>query len=434
MRQRLQPAIDHYHALIERDLGAAEHQLAELRQKQLDRKTLFGDRPISNVLRPAFLNEPMYMDVQETVYLLRQAILKIAATYFADARILREELGMQEWEIELAAIPTNIIRLSATARMDSFMTQDSFKFVEVNGEVPAGIAYIHELARIYHEMPLFQEFIRHYPVRYVSPLEHTFNGLLQTYHEEFDGREEKPSFAIVDHLDVPTVHEFMLIKAYLERHGYPCEVIDPRELDCRDGWIYANGRKIDILYRRLLMSEYYEIRDDCAAYLEGYRAQKTCFLNSFRSKMVHKKALFAFLTDERYTKILSPAHHQAITLHIPWTRRLREQRTTFRGLAIDLVEFARANRRYFIIKPNDEYGGAGVTLGFAASQAEWEEALQNGLVHGHVVQECVDIHREPFLMKTPNGWDMVPSWNAAPLLQHQPLPSRPARRLPHDGG
>ena len=134
--------------------------------------------------------------------------------------------------------------------MDSFMTKDSFKFVEVNAESPAGMAYIHELGRIYRELPLFKEFERQHPVRFVSPMEHTLAALLRTYHEEFDGREERPTIAIVDHLDTPTIHEFNLLKVYFERMGFPCEVIDPRALDCRDGWVYANGRKIDILLLR----------------------------------------------------------------------------------------------------------------------------------------------------------------------------------------
>src|SRR5690606_12054834 len=149
--------------------------------------------------------------------------------------------------------------------------------------------------------------------------------------------------------------------------------------------------------------------DDCEAYLEGYRAQKTCYLNSFRSKLMHKKAIFTFLTDETYTRVLNAQQLDAIRRHIPWTRRLREQKTSFRGLTIDLVEFARANRRYFVLKPNDEYGGKGVTLGFAASQAEWDDALDEGLRANFVVQEVVDIHREPFLVQTGDGWQVIPT-------------------------
>ncbi|MEM6645897.1 MAG: hypothetical protein AAF730_06565 [Bacteroidota bacterium] len=409
MRERLRPALDHYHQLIANDFAAAEQQMGMLHHLQREGHVLFGDRTMAHSLRPTFLTEQMYTRVQDTTYLVRQAIIKIAAAFFNNEDLLKRELGLFDWEISLASIPTNVMRLSATSRMDSFITANSFKFVEVNGESPAGLAYVHSLAEIYEQLPIFQQFTKRFPVRFVSPQRHLIHSLVHVYQDEFGGRKEKPHFAIVDRLDTPTIHEFHLLRDYLHRLGYGCEVLDPRALECRDGWVYANGQKIDILYRRLLLKEYYDIKDDCTAFLEGYKAQKTCYLNSFRTNLVHKKALFVFLTDEQYTRILTPAEQYAIAEHIPWTRRLRDQRTQFRGLDIDLVPFIRNNRSYFVIKPNDGYGGQGVTLGFNASAAEWDQAIATGLRYGHVVQEKVDIHREPFLVQQSGGWEMVPS-------------------------
>lgn len=409
MGSHLEQAIDHYNSLIERDFTRADAQLDELLQLQRSHNVLFGDRPLADSLRPTFMTDPFYTEVQDIVYLIRQAILRIAAAFFTDADILRDELGMEDWEIELAAIPTRVIRLAATARMDSFVTTDGFKFVEVNGEVPAGIAYTSELGKIYRKLDIFQEFEQTFPVRFVSPLEHTVHALLQIYHEQFDGGAECPTFAIVDHLDVPTIHEFNLIKEYLERMGHECEIADPRSLECKDGWIYANGKKIDILYRRLLMNEFYAVKAECSAFLEGYRSQKTCYLNSFRTKLVHKKALFAFLTDEKYAHVLNSRQLSAISNHVPWTRKLRQQATTFRGLPVDLVDFIRKNRGHFVIKPNDEYGGKGVVLGFQASDSEWDDAISHGLSGNYVVQEIVDIHREPFFLRTNGSWNKVPA-------------------------
>lgn len=407
MPHHLAQAITDYHTLIEKNLGASEDQLALLKHLQLERNVTFGSRPLAESLRPTFMTEANYNMIQDRVYLIRQAILHVAARFFDNEQLLRHELGMLDWEIELAAIPTNVIRLSALTRMDSFLTENSFKFVEINGENPAGIAYLHELGRIYRQLPVFAEFEKMHPVRFVSPMEHTLAALGFIYHEQFDGREERPTIAIVDKLDVPTVHEFRLLQAYFERMGFPCVVVDPRDLSCRDGWIYAGDKRIDILYRRLLMNEFYEMKDECSAFLEGYIAQKTCFLNTFRSKLVHKKAIFCFLTDEKYTDQLTQEQQAAIREHIPWTRMLRPQRTTFRGLNIDLLQFVRNNKAYFVIKPNDEYGGKGVTLGFSATQSEWEDAIEQSQTGYFVVQEAVDIHKEPFLMKTDNSWEMV---------------------------
>ena len=408
MQGKIKPAIDHYHELILKDISAAEEQLQQLYALQTEHRTTFGGRPLSHSLRPAFVSEEQYTKMQDVVYLIRQAILQIAASFFNDREHL-QDLGLTEFELEMASIPTNVIRFSATARMDAFMTENSFKFVEVNGESPAGAGYSHHLAEVYRQLPVFQKFVKTHPIRFVSPLEHLLAGLLRSYHEEFDGRVEKPSFAIVDHLDVPTFNEFVLIKEYMERFGFSCEISHPKDLEIKDGWIYANGRKIDILYRRLLMNEFHDIIDDCGAYLEGYKSQKTCYLNSFRSKLVHKKSIFAYLTDSRYTRILNTLQLQAIREHIPWTRVLRAQETNHQGRVVDLIEHIRAHREHFVLKPNDEYGGKGVVLGFESSQSEWEAGIQSAIDQDYVVQEVVDIHREDFLMKTDQGWNKLPT-------------------------
>ncbi len=399
-------AVDYYNQLIASDLSAATEQHQMLLELQKAHGVNFGGRPLTESLRPMVMGEMTYQYIQDTVYVIRQAILKIAAAFFNDRKTL-DELGLTDFEIELCAIPTNIIRMSATARLDAFLTDNSFRFVELNAEVPAGVGYMHEMSKIYQKLPVFQKFTERYPVRFVSPMEHTFQGLIRLYHEEFCGLEEKPTFAIVDHLDVPTYPEFVIIRDYLQRLGYGAEICDPRELECRDGWIYANGKKIDILYRRLLMNEFFEIQYDCQAYLEGYRAQKTCYLNSFRSKLVHKKMIFSLLTDPDYNRVLSQPELKAIRDHIPWTRKLKSARVRYRGADVDLLELIRRNKDSFIMKPNDDYGGHGVVLGFQESQDTWETAINRALQLDYVVQEAIEIGREPFLLPVNGKWESV---------------------------
>ncbi|HUK13796.1 MAG TPA: hypothetical protein VLW17_10900 [Thermoanaerobaculaceae bacterium] len=399
-------AIADYHRLITADLAAADAQLAWLVEQQHARGALFGGRPMATSLRPAFLSEATYRAVEATVFTLRRALQALADAYLTDPAVL-DELGLTELERELLAIPTKVVQLSATTRLDAFMTADSFQFVEVNAECPAGLAYCHELAGIYRELPLFRTFAAFRPVRFVSPLEHLLAGLLRVYHEEWGGAEERPSFAIVDFLNIPTYPEFLLIKSYFERHGCACEIADPRMLECRDGWIVANGRRVDVLYRRLLTNEFAAIRPECRALLDGYRAGRTCFVNSFRTKFLHKKAVFALLTDPTYASILDDHTRGVIRAHVPWTRRVREQRTEHGGERVDLLPHLRRHREEFVLKPNDEYGGKGVVIGFAASPKEWDDALDRALRHGDVAQELVRVHREPFLLRGEGGWETV---------------------------
>jgi hypothetical protein len=55
-----------------------------------------------------------------------------------------------------------------------------------------------------------------------------------------------------------------------------------------------------------------------------------------------------------------------------------------------LPELLLAERENFVLKPNDEYGGKGVLLGWQTDPAPWAEAVLSGVGRGMIAQErCV---------------------------------------------
>ena len=109
-------------------------------------------------------------------------------------------------------------------------------------------------------------------------------------------------------------------------------------------------------------------------------------VNSFRAKLLHKKMSLALLSDPRYARLYTPAQRAAIRRHIPWTRRVRPE----------LAEDIALRREKLVLKPNDEYGGKGVILGWTVSQTEWEAAIEVATTQSYVVQEAVKIPHVPF--------------------------------------
>jgi len=136
---------------------------------------------------------------------------------------------------------------------------------------------------------------------------------------------------------------------------------------------------------------------DQPALLNAYRAGAICMVNSFRSKLIHKKALFAVLTDQRRANLFTEDERTAIRAHVPWTRLVRAENSDYQGRKIDLIDFVNANRERLVLKPNDDYGGHGITIGWSADEIGWTEALRNALVNGdYLVQERVPTAREIF--------------------------------------
>ena len=156
------------------------------------------------------------------------------------------------------------------------------------------------------------------------------------------------------------------------------------------------------MYKRLLTNEFLEKVDELQPLLQAIRARAVTVVNPFRCKPIHKKAIFAVLTDDDMQPHFTEHERRAIAAHVPWTRRVREGRTTRQGHSIDLVEYARTHREDLVLKPNDEYGGKGVFIGWEASASEWEEALATALRSSYVVQEKVDLKRETFPELSPD--------------------------------
>ena len=232
--------------------------------------------------------------------------------------------------------------------------------------------------------------------------------LLSSYDEFCGGKaERKPVIAIVDLKDLPTQKEFELFRDYFEANGYDALICAPDQLEFDNGKLYFGSVAIDVVYKRLLVNEYLPIMHECPALLNAYRAGAVCMVNSFRSKLVHKKAIFAVLTNERYEKLFNDAELEAIGRHVPWTRKFRTERTINHGTEVDLVEWTRANSSKLVLKPNDDYGGHGIYIGWNSSQSEWDAAIEHALENGdYLVQERVKTAKETF----PMLFDQVGKW------------------------
>src|SRR5206468_9603614 len=103
-------------------------------------------------------------------------------------------------------------------------------------------------------------------------------------------------------------------------------VADPRELTYVDApssglapGLYAGGRRIDLVYRRVLINDIVARRDECRALLDAYEQRAVCVANSLRCKIPHKKAFFAVLTDDRHQHLFSDGERRVIRDHVPWT-------------------------------------------------------------------------------------------------------------------
>ncbi len=395
-------AVNYYHDLL-KDPDLAQASLALLDEGLQRNKLIFGGRRLSPYLRPHFVTEEDFAQVVRVCETVWGAIEKVKDAAVADESLL-DELGLTPIERELVKIDPGYRAVSPTARLDSFLTDEAYSFVELNGESPAGIAWGDAAFEIFTELPVMKRFAERYNVRRFagSPL---MLKVLLDCHQEFLGRkpDHAPHIAIVDLKGMPTLKEFELFREYFEAQGCPSIIASPDELEFTNGRLRARDFEIDIVYKRLLVNEYLPIMKEQSALLDAYRAGAFCMVNSFRSKIIHKKALFAVLTDARFKSLFSSNELEMIAGHIPWTRRVRAGKSDYYGDEIDLLKFINERRDRLVLKPNDDYGGHGIYIGWNIDEIGWDEAIHNALANGdYLVQERVPTARETFPALTPD--------------------------------
>jgi uncharacterized circularly permuted ATP-grasp superfamily protein len=338
----------------------------------------------------------------ETVWSAIEKVGRIAPT----DKVMLEQIGLTAGERELVAVDPGYENVSVTSRLDSFLTDETYQFVELNAECPAGIAYQDVAAEIFCELPLMREFTQQHKVTPMYCRRNMLDALLAIY-ERVRGRGEKPQIGIVDYKGLPTQREFELFKEFFESHGYSATVADPRDLEMREGKLQHGEFRIDLVYRRVLTTELLEKIDECQAFVEAYKTGAAVFVNSFRTKYVHKKMLFGVLTDKRHQHYFSDTEQEAIRRSVPWTRRIEQALTTYNDEEIDLLEFVRSNRDRLVLKPNDDYGGHGIFIGWESDARAWDEAIEKALAGEYIAQERVTTSREVFPFVDETGVHMI---------------------------
>lgn len=389
----LRQLTDEYHAMVADREKVGDEAIEALRQGMQDRGAIFGGRSLSPYLRPNFLTRSQFRYVGSAIRDMMAAIRVVEERAMLDSSFL-DRMGVTPGEAQLIAIEPGLTRFSYKSRMDTFLTPEAFKFVEYNAESPAGIGYGDVLQDLFYEFEPMRRLREKWPIAKSQSREEVLKTLLAAW-EEWGGRE-KPRIGIVDYLDVPTYNEFVMFREYFESRGYEAVVADPRHLEFRKGRLMAGDFGIDLLYRRVLVNELLERLEQCQALVEAVRTRSVCMVNSFRAKLLHKKLLFAALWAPDMQPHFSAAQRDSIRRHVPWTVRVAEGRVERASGAVDLVEFARAEQQRLVLKPNDEYGGKGVVIGWEKTPAEWEQALAEGLQAPCVLQERVPVARTEF--------------------------------------
>ena len=368
-------------------------------------RLLYGERPIGVALRPHLLHEKQFQALTYAAQRIANALEKVAAAVVKDPNLM-DRLSLTEAECKMALVDPGFSMAGVTTRLDAFVHGDEIKFVESNAENPSSLPDQEELNRLLFELPVMASFAKRYPLRQFSPVERLVETLLSTYREW--GGTGVPNIAILDWENLPTYHEFVLLRGRFTADGVPTIICSPDDLEYQNGELRCGAFRIDLVYKRVIIHEFLNRYDETHPLIRAYVNHDVCLVNPFRCKIMHKKAVFEMLTDERRQDWFTPNETEAIRRSVPWTRRVSDRRTTRRGRTINLLEFIRRNRSRCVLKPNDDYGGHGVYIGARLDEREWEKAIETALSTDYIVQDALNLHPEMFPIFSESDWKLQP--------------------------
>lgn len=395
----LDDAVVRYNKSLEsgpyKDLAWAE----ALHQRMEESGLSSGGRLICPFLRPNFVSRRQYDNLVKTGEALLGAIGRMEQLVLGNPTLL-SRLELLPAEKMLASIDPGYPSWQVAARLDTHVQNGHLHFVQYNADLPSGAGYEEALGDLFYDAPPLKELRKRYSMARVGGRKHFLQALLKAY-KQFGG-SKKPNIAIVEFRSSfnSGESEYKLLRDYFRQEGYAVEIVSPEQLEYRNGVLRKGGFEINIVYRRVGVQEFLIRFDLSHPLVQAYRDRAVCVVNSFRSELAHKKAMFGLLTDESVVSKFPAAERKAIREHVPWTRLVASTKTTYDERPVDLPDFITRNRERLMLKPNDDYSDQHTYHGWEMDDQGWERALKQAMRTPYVVQERVAAVRSVFPLMT----------------------------------
>jgi hypothetical protein len=395
---QLDEAISRYHRILEsepyRDLRWVKNLQDEMEARQLSA----GGRLLCPFLRPNFVTQKQYDNLVKTGEALISAVDRMLRTALASPQLL---FRMQLFPAEkmLAAIDPGYEMAEVSAQLDLQIQNGSLHVMQYNADALTGAAWSEGLSDLFYDCPPVKEFRRRYNLTRVGGKKPFLSALLKAYKmfaANF-GTKPKPNIAILEFRDPTGRSEYEIYRDYFRAEGFQTELVSPDQLEYRNGVLRSGNFDIDLIYRRISVQEFLLRFTLNHPLVQAYRDHKVCIVNSFRSELSHKKAMFALLTDETLTAKFPIHERKAIREHVPWTRVVKSGKTQYHEETIDdLIEYIKQNREKLVLRPNDEYSDMHSFIGYEHDEGSWARAIREALRAPYVVQERVKPARTVF--------------------------------------
>lgn len=349
-------------------------------EKVANSTAIYKGEPVPFLYHPMFYTEKDVLKFSKLVDTLISITNKITAEYLK-SKDFRDKFGYSPLLEELILADNGYDINVPIGRFDLFYDEgDNFKFCEFNTDGSSAMNEDNTIGGILLESTASNEFKKKYDLSLFELIDRWVDDSVSIF-RKWNNEIHRPNVAIVDFTESGTSSEFEVFKNAYIKKGYNAIIADPRDLKYRDGYLYFDDYKIDLVYRRIVTFELIEKADEIPDFIEAYKEKAFCSIGSIRSQIMHNKIIFKILHDEDTLALLSREEREFVKKHIPLTGLFKGDESVFNHVL--------NNKDKYIMKPYDLNASRGVYAGRDLTFEEWEEKLKESWDKDYLYQEFV---------------------------------------------
>lgn len=343
-------------------------------------EAIYNGEPVPFLYQPKFFTKEILEDLKNITNTTTAIFLKIINRYIRDKEY-REAFNFPKEIEELILIEPHISFPFPIARYDLFYRGiGDFTFCEINTDGTSAMNEDRALCEEFKKTQIFKDLSLDYDLSGFELFSTWAKKIKEFYNQKFEG---DPVIAILDINASKQNLEFKRFASSFENIGMKTFIVSPEDLECREGILYFNDIKIDLVYRRLVTSDFYKNIDLMSHIVEAIKCSNTVFVGPLQSQIIHNKILFKVLHQEEYYDIFTESEINFIKSHIPYTKLLTINESKKKKY-ID-------NKEKYILKPLDSYASKGVFAGKDYDLSSWSKILAKSAESPYLIQEYADI-------------------------------------------
>lgn len=300
-----------------------------------------------------------YDSIRDSAMLLYRLICELLRDrYHNDLQAMAEDTGFRPEVVKLLEYFPENISPESFARIDLFITEDSWKFLEFNmGSLTGGMQYasLPRLGGYKQEGDVLRTWAK---------------GL--SCHNIFPG---SLTLFVVDETIVKEIHHPLSIFSQAVQQETQSEVVivGPRALSWNGKSLIWQGRVVDNIYCRFEQEQLLRCPDDYTDLLLALKAQAVNCPLGLGYNVLAGKGMWALLWQLYEENQLSPMQRTLVESYLPYTIWLSDE----------TLNIAYEQQNDWVLKPTDGYAGRDVVCGREVDFLHWQETLNRALSIGN---------------------------------------------------